>query len=319
MKPLLRINFTDFWEPFNKKDNFFYNLLSKHYTIELSENPDYLFYSCYGQEYLKYKCFRIFYASENKRPDFWQCDYALSFDYLKKANHFRLPLYHLYIEGHGYYERLIKGISAEAAAEIWKQKTKFCCMLVSNPNSKERIDFFNALSKVKKVDSGGRYLNNVGYIVEDKMEFIKDYKFVFAFENSSYNGYTTEKILEPLVANCIPIYWGNPLIEKDFNAACFVNANKYSNYESLIKKLIEIDEQDDIAVAMIAQNKMAQNATDHLVEMEEVTIFLNTIIKEHKKLPVAKNKWLQAITFVRTTKRKFENRVLKMVFYLHSK
>ena len=88
-------------------------------------------------------------------------------------------------------------------------------MLVSNPNSKERINFFNALSKVKKVDSGGRYLNNIGYVVEDKMALIKDYKFVFAFENSSFPGYTTEKILEPLIANCIPSI-GEPFNWKRF-------------------------------------------------------------------------------------------------------
>ena len=87
-------------------------------------------------------------------------------------------------------------------------------MLVSNPNAKEGIDFFNALSVVKHVDSGGRHLNKIGYSVDNKMEFIKDYKFVIAFENSSYPGYTTEKILEPLVAGCIPVYWGSPAVVK---------------------------------------------------------------------------------------------------------
>jgi len=313
MKPVVRINFADFWEAFNKTDNFFYNLLSKKYSVELSENPDFLFYSCYGQEYLKYNCIRIFYTSENMHPDFLRCDYALSFDYIKKTNHFRLPLYHLYIDGHGYYEKLVKKMTNEEAAEIWKQKTKFCCMLVSNPNCKERIDFFNALSKVKKVDSGGRYLNNIGYAVEDKQAFIKDYKFVFAFENGSYPGYTTEKILEPLIANCIPIYWGNHLIVNEFNSACFVNANSFDSYDCLIKKLIEIDEQDDIAIAMIAQNKVSEYANDHLIVMEKVESFLNTIMKDQVKLPVAQNKWLRSIVFGRAIKRKIKNKLKKII------
>lgn len=313
MKPVVKINFADFWEPFDKKGNFFYKLLSENYTIELSENPEFLFYSSYGQEYLKYNCIRIFYASENLRPDFLQCDYALSFDYNKKANHFRLPLYHLYIDGHGYYDKLTKKITAEEATAIWKQKTKFCCMLVSNPNSKERINFFNALSKIKKVDSGGSYLNNIGYTIEDKMAFIKDYKFVFAFENSSYPGYTTEKILEPLITNCIPIYWGNSRIEKDFNADCFVNASNYSDYESLIEKLMEIDNQDNKAIAMITQKKVAENANDHLLIKQGVLNFLSKIINAGKKLPVAQNKWVRALIKGKLILRKIENNFLKRV------
>ena len=31
------------------------------------------------------------------------------------------------------------------------------------------------------------------------------------------NGYTTEKVVEPMLVNSIPIYWGNKLIGKDFN------------------------------------------------------------------------------------------------------
>jgi len=307
-EPVVKINFVDFWQTFNKTDNFFYNLLSTKYSVELSENPDFLFYSCYGDEYLKYNCKRIFYASENRRPDFLRCDYAISFDFIKRKNHFRLPLYHLYIDGHGYYENLTSKLTTEEAIAIWKQKSKFCCMLISNPNAKERIDFFNALNRFRVVDSAGRYLNNIGYTVDNKMEFIKDYKFVIAFENSSYDGYTTEKILEPLVANCIPIYWGNTLIGKDFNEACFLNLHSYSNCETLINKLIEIDNNDEIAIAMIAQKKISEQAKDHLIVVEQVLYFLENIINKNNNLPVAKNKLITALVFTRSLLTKFENK-----------
>lgn len=296
MKRVIKINFTDFWEGFSKKDNFFYNLLSSRYAVEISDTPDFLFYSCYGRKFLNYKCTRIFYASENMRPDFLRCDYAISFDYIKKKNHFRLPLYHLYIiDGKDYYEKLTREITRQEAATLWKQKTKFCCMLVSNPHAKERINFFNALSKVKHVDSGGRYLNNIGYAVEDKPAFISDYKFVLAFENSSYPGYTTEKILEPLVANCIPVYWGNPLIENDFNGGAFVNANNYLHNDALIKRLLEIDENEELAIEMLIQKKIPDNAKDHLKVKQEVLEFFSKIITTNKRLPVALNRPIQLL------------------------
>ncbi len=67
-------------------------------------------------------------------------------------------------------------------------------------STKVRNNFFLKISKYKKVDSGGLALNNIGYIVKNKLEFIKDYKFTIAFENSSYSGYTTEKITDAFIS-----------------------------------------------------------------------------------------------------------------------
>lgn len=71
---------------------------------------------------------------------------------------------------------------------------------------------FEALKKYKKVNSGGRYLNNIGRAVVDKIQFESRHKFSICFENSSYPGYTTEKIIEAFAAKTIPIYWGNPCV-----------------------------------------------------------------------------------------------------------
>jgi len=89
-------------------------------------------------------------------------------------------------------------------------------------------------------------MNNLGYFVDDKIAFLRNYKFTIAFENSSHPGYTTEKILHPFVANSIPIYWGNPLVAKDFNPKSFINCHDYINFEEVIEKIIEIDTDDDL-------------------------------------------------------------------------
>ena len=61
-------------------------------------------------------------------------------------------------------------------------KNKFCNMVVSNPNCKTRNDFFKILNKLKRVDSGGRFMNNMGGPIEDKLKFIAEYRFTIAFE-----------------------------------------------------------------------------------------------------------------------------------------
>ncbi len=37
-----------------------------------------------------------------------------------------------------------------------------CAFMYSNPNAKERIEFFTKLSQYKKVDSAGKVLNYMG-------------------------------------------------------------------------------------------------------------------------------------------------------------
>jgi hypothetical protein len=286
----IKINFVDFWPGFDKTNNYFYNLLVQKYQVCIDENPDVLFYSCYNKEYLNYNCTRIFYTAENVRPDFSACDFAFSFDYNKRKNHFRLPLYSMYVELHGLLDKLEFRKTRDEARSLWRAKTKFCCMVVSNPNSSKRLEFFATLSKVKQVDSGGSVLNNVGGRVVDKAEFIKDYKFVISFENSAYVGYTTEKIMEPIHADCIPIYWGNKLVDQDFNTERFLDYNTFESEEELINRLLEIDQNEELAIDILMQPTFNVDKLSHKKEKQQVLHILSTIIENPEK-PIAQQWW----------------------------
>ena len=281
---IVRIKFTDFWYGYNPLTNNFYKLLSKHYKIEISDKPDLLIYSCYGTEYIKYKCTRVFYTAENIRPDFTGCDFAISFDFNNQPNHYRLPLYALYFEQ----AALLQHKSKETALQNWRGKKNFCCMVVSNAASAKRIEFFKKLSAYKQIDSGGTVLNNVGGPVKNKLDFIKDYRFVIAFENNSFDGYTTEKIIEPLLAGCIPLYWGNPSIEKDFNPDCFLNLSAGKTEEDFIKEIIAIDSDEEKAVKILSAPAFTNNRVPSYIEEGNVIDFFTKIFyfSKHNK-PVA--------------------------------
>ena len=101
--------------------------------------------------------------------------------------------------------------------------------------------FFKKLCKYKKVESWGDVLNNMGKMTQPIVEINKDikskgetkehvatkflepYKFTIAFENSCTDGYTTEKLCEAMLANTIPIFYGNQLVGRDFNTKSFIN------------------------------------------------------------------------------------------------
>lgn len=78
----IKIFFTDLW-PNASKENYFLNFLQRHFNVVVDPEPDYLFYSVYGNEHLKYSnCIKIFYTGENMFPDFNFCDYAIGFHFL---------------------------------------------------------------------------------------------------------------------------------------------------------------------------------------------------------------------------------------------
>jgi hypothetical protein len=188
---------------------------------------------------------KIFVSGESAPPDFRHCDYSLTCRKVDDPRHLQLPFYVQY----GNAASIVK--KNDDPERILAGKTKFCSFVVRNHNprkNRNRLDFFRRLSRYKKVDSGGQFMNNIGGPIPGhsagKIEFLKAYKFNIAFENSSFPGYTTEKIFEPMVSRCLPIYWGNPLIAEEFNPGSFLNYADFPSEEALIKKIIELDRDD---------------------------------------------------------------------------
>lgn len=273
MKNKIKIEFTDWWLGFDKTDNYFYNLLKEEFDIEISNNPDVLFFSVFGNQHQSYQCKKVFYTGENVAPPLGYCDYSFSFDYLDDVRNYRLPHYLLY---DGYYELQREKIIDESFA-----KRKFCNFVASNGNCQDRNRFFTELSKYKKVDSGGRFMNNIGYAVPDKRKFQSEYKFSVAFENNAYRpqhpGYTTEKIMEPMTVNSIPIYWGNPLINKEFNQKSFVNFYDFNDINKMIEYIIELDKDDTKYLEMLNQPWFTGNSIQDNNKLENIKSFLYKI------------------------------------------
>ena len=95
--------------------------------------------------------------------------------------------------------------------------------------------------------------NNIGDRVIDKPSFISRYKFTIAFENSSVDGYTTEKLIEPLQVDSLPIYWGNPSVGKDFNIDAMVFVRDYESMDKAIDEIIALDNDDAAYLAKLRQ------------------------------------------------------------------
>ncbi len=257
--------------------SFFLGILKKYYEVELSENPEYVIYNESDFEYLKYNCIRILITGENITPNFNLCDYGMGFDYLTFGDRFyRIPLYLL---AQYYTDAEIKLADSFLDsskprqlkdAQGWElngpdftrqklftkadlaKKTGFCSFVYSNYLADpERDEMFNKLSTYKRVDAGGACLNNVGGRVKSKMAFESSHKFSIAFENSSRSGYVTERLVNAMVAGTIPIYWGSPDVDKEFNQNRFINCHAYKNFDEVVARIKEIDQNDELYLQII--------------------------------------------------------------------
>ena len=285
-----KIKFDGFYLPgtkeYNREAKLILQLLEKHYDVQISDAPDYVFYSVDGADYYKYDCIRIFCTIEALAPDFNLADYGIGFEYIDYADrYFRFPNYIFYA-----------GL-AEKMADKHKNITKdmasrdFCSFVYSNAAAApKRGELFHTLSRYRTVDAGGAYLNNMpgGNRVKDKFAFECAHKFSISCENAAHPGYHTEKLAEAFAAKTIPIYWGDPEVKKIFNSKAFINADDYETEEDLLKAIEELDQNEDKYLEMLREPALISNPADGNAFEEELIKQLEDYLVHIMDQPVGK-------------------------------
>ena len=266
----------------------FCKILQKRYHVQLEDkNPDFIFHDAHLVDVLKYDGVRIAFTSENVRTDFNISDYGIGFDHLQfQDRYLRFPLY-LFYSG--------SSLIAQERPDSFKNKDiqklvnrKFCNFLVSNGVATEfRSQFFDTLSRYRIVDSGGRYLNNIGGPVKDKSSWQSGYKFSLCFENSSTSGYLTEKLIQAYAANTVQIYWGDPDAFGSISegkgginpeAVIWVDPNIP---ESAVLRIKELDTNHDLYMEML-KKKLFLDQNHIKVFEEKLENFLFTIFDQER-------------------------------------
>lgn len=133
-------------------------------------------------------------------------------------------------------------------------KKKFCTFVVRNGNCTIRNRFMQELSKYKKVECAGSFMNNMtkhetapeddSVYGDAYLGFLQQYKFMICFENCKKPGYITEKILNAYMAGCIPIYWGSheALTWLNPKAFLFLKDETMNSMNHLIEQIKHIDQ-----------------------------------------------------------------------------
>ena len=222
---------------------------------------------------------KIYYTGENIKPDFSRYDYFIGFEKEQNDKMLRVPIYQLHW-GNATQSEKDYMLNKQYNLDLSK-RSKFCAFIHSNANAPKRNEFFFKLSKYKKVDSGGSAFNNIGYRVDNKIEWLKDYKFCMCFENFSENGYLTEKLLEGMMGGCVPIYWGSESCVEEFNSKSFINWHEFGNDDDVINKIIELDTQNDKYEEIYKQPYLIDNKTNRYMDDKRIIEFFKKIIEKN--------------------------------------
>jgi len=94
---------------------------------------------------------------------------------------------------------------------------------------------------------------------EDKIKTMSDYKFAICFENTSYPGYFTEKIIDCFCAGTIPIYLGAEDIEKFIPEETFIDMRDFKNFSELNKFLQSLSEDESLKIISAGRDFLNSN------------------------------------------------------------
>lgn len=264
---VMKVNFVDFWPSFDIVGNFITEILAEQYKLEISEKPDVLFCSHFGDAYKKYNnCVKVFIATEVQPIDLSHYDYVIGYQYMNIP---QFQHYNLYAPRNLLDSMQNRGRFSDSSLV----QRKFCNFIYSNENWGEgaylRKQFCLELSKYKHIDCPGKVLNNMKEVImpreskeweKEKQKFMAAYKFTISFENHMAEGYTTEKLWGAFRVGSVPIYWGNPLIGKEVCKEAFINCNDFDNdFSAVIHRVKEVDSDDEYYMYMLGKAPLKES------------------------------------------------------------
>ncbi|MBC9913035.1 glycosyltransferase family 10 domain-containing protein [Chitinophaga varians] len=279
------IEVLNFWPGQASKDLWLYHFVTARFGDILHKDNSLLLSSLFGEKSHIRKSpskTKVFFSGENlarfpKYRDYCAdfVDVSIGFDYIHRPGYVRFPLWLLFLfEADSTYASIkakVDGIRQNAGSTI-ADKQRFCSLICSHDKNGNRKKLFELISTVEKVDSAGKFMNNTDSLKKEfhdnKVDFLRQYKFNICPENTDRHGYVTEKVFEAIQCGCIPIYWGdnnNPepaILNKE--AILFYDKK---NPAALLNKVKTLQTNPQAYTDFVMQDRFRPDAADRIYEM----------------------------------------------------
>ena len=147
----------------------------------------------------------------------WQKEPSLTFtcgfDYCEHPKYMRCPYWLEHIFGPMATQRDIADFVKAHNVTDPSGRTKDCAFICKSDYFGDRAQMADWVEQIMPINYPSDFRHNDddmrGKFGDDKIAYLRQFKFNLCPENSNYRGYVTEKIFEAIKAGCVPIYWGN--------------------------------------------------------------------------------------------------------------
>jgi len=197
-------------------------------------------------------------------------DLSLGFDNIEHEKYLRFPLWLMYaFDPEDNYETIkLKCQKLNQHKISPEERKKFCSFICRNDYFGDRLVMYNQINQINQIDCGSLFMHNNDDLKakynDNKIEYLKQYRFNLCPENSNNDGYVTEKIFEAISSGCIPIYWGSNnepepnILNKD---AIFFIQNNIESPE-IIYKIKRLNENPKLYKEFAEQERLLKNAPE---------------------------------------------------------
>ncbi len=251
-KPGLSVSFHNFHRIFDSANSFFVKALSQRFDVRIDKaGRDLQISSVYGLSPLPQipgvRPLRVWWTAEAQDPRGTIFDLHFGFQpsSILGPRWQRYPLWITFIEW--WDQTSPHSVTRMLGPRMLTPRPHFCSFIYSN-NPSIRTEFFHRLNESRPVESLGRYLNNRGKRLEGRRDLtnaLARSRFNIAFENQISPGYVTEKLVDPLMAGAIPIYWGAREALTDFNPSAFIYAADFPSLDDLVRHVLKVADSKD--------------------------------------------------------------------------
>lgn len=266
--------------------SFFKHILQRVLNVYISvtsniDDADILLESHFGASVFSTKAWKysIFFSGEGQSSlpnNADQYTFVLG-SQISRNNFVSCPLYLVY--------ESTKPFTYPSPGSLTTVPSKDLCSVISSGQLKDRTRY-NLLDALEEkglhIDRAGGYKNNVGFIVpgayyeQPIIDFYKQYKFVLAFENTALPFYITEKIINPLRAGVIPIYYGSPRINEYINSERILQITP-DTIDECVARIVEISSNPDLYL-QIVNKPMFVKSKEQIIDciVKEMKIILDS-------------------------------------------
>jgi hypothetical protein len=218
------LQFINWWEQ-PLQDNWFDQFMKYRGWPCADSDRRVRFFSVYGNKRvlaLDGADVKIFFTGENLHHLFTEyrdyalhpeLDLSLGFDPNGPERYLRFPLWILYCIPPSATAGQIRAVCTSLCHSPEAPRSEFAALICRHDKGGIRENILDSLNEIGSVSCAGEWKNNTNRLYKDfrnqKIPYLREFKFNICPENSNAPGYVTEKLFEAISAGCVPIYWGS--------------------------------------------------------------------------------------------------------------